>query len=206
MIARNNSYGLDVRYGVNGEQAGEAVDILKGELKDIHEFSDEKIDTVFDLHSASVSGDDLIEVWLMDIDEISEDETILGKNEYIVALKDEYAVPGIAIPNYSAAATMGLSLAALRVAKDKANQWLIRQKEYEILRSEICNKFKVIYQRHEVTENYENFSEEELELMVTGKSGTKLYYTLLYALPPLIKVMEELHKYHELMREALRAA
>lgn len=41
---------------------------------------------------------------------------------YYVALKDDAEKEGVPMPNYTAAANMGLSLAALRIAKEKAKE------------------------------------------------------------------------------------
>lgn len=211
LIAWHNTFGLNVRYVLENDIDGRGLEILKGKLSEelvlrvgSAYVAGEIIETQ-DGEKITVKENELIDIRLENIEGIKKDRKISDR-EYIVALKDDASKPGISIPNYTAAAAMGLSLSALRVARDKLEEQPDTQKEYEQFRSRILDKFRDIYERYDVVANGNDFSEDELELMVMGSSATKLYYAVLYALPPVIKVIEEIHKYHEMMRDVLIAA
>ncbi|UCH72346.1 MAG: hypothetical protein JSW62_02015 [Thermoplasmatales archaeon] len=223
-IKWQNTFGLNIRYVLENDENGQAEKMLKDKLGEVLASRvgnpyvvGETIETK-DGGKIKVEKDELIDIRLENMEGIKEDREI-NDREYIVALKDDSSKPGIAIPNYTAAAAMGLSLAALRVAWDKvpkrqgeekgsvavdksSREW----KEYKKLSGKIVDKFRDIYKRYDVIASKDDFSEDELELMVMGSSATKLYYTVLYALPPVVKVIEAIYKYHEMMRDVLIAA
>ena len=67
------------------------------------------------------TGSDIIEISLKGLDTVKATKAIPDR-AYYVALKDEKDMAGVSIPNYTSAANMGISLAALRVAKEKAKE------------------------------------------------------------------------------------
>ncbi|MCK4851862.1 MAG: hypothetical protein KAS86_02000, partial [Candidatus Omnitrophica bacterium] len=206
LIARQNTFGLDVRYILENDTGGRGSSMLMDELAEIGAISGLDVKELSGRVGAPYIGDKVIEVKLKSLESVGKDKAINGR-EYVVALKDDNSKPGISVPNYTAAATMGLSLAALRVARDDLEEDPGDQKEYEAFRGRILDKFRDIYERFEVIKNKNDFSEHELELMVTGSSDTKLYYTLLYALPPIVKgAIELIDQYHERLQLILQSA
>lgn len=204
LIAWHDSYGLDVRYILNHDADGSALRILKGKLKELGELPGLNADELLARVGPPHTGDEVIDIKLESMVNLEKNRRISDR-EYIVALKDDGSA-GISIPNYTAASVMGLSLAALRIAKEKLEEHPEDQKEYELFRGKVLDKFRDIYERFGVIREKKDFSEDELEMMVTGSSNTKLYYTFLYALPPVVKVIEEIFKYHEMMQDLLQAA
>ena len=211
LIAWHNMFGLNVRYVLENDIDGKVLELLKsklntelGPLVGAPYSLGETIETQ-NGERIEVKEDNLIDIRLENFEGINKDRRIKGR-EYLVALKDDSSKAGTAIPNYTAAAAMGLSLAALRVARDKLEKQPEEQVAYEQFRGKILDRVRSIYKRYSVITNENNFSEDELELMVMGSSATKLYYTMLYALPPVIKIIEEIHKYHEMMRDVLISA
>jgi len=206
-IAWHNTFGLNVRYVLEHDKNGVALRLLKDRLKELGKEPGLDGDALLACVGDPHVGKEVIDVRLESLEFIGKDR-IIKDREYVVALKDDSLKPEILIPNYTAASAMGLSLAALRVAGDKLEKQPENKNEYKIFRNVILGKFRTIYERYEVslTDGNSEFSEEELELMVMGCPATKLYYTILYALPPVIKAIEEINKYHEIMQGVLRAA
>ncbi|MEA3488790.1 MAG: hypothetical protein U9R44_00405 [Candidatus Omnitrophota bacterium] len=206
LIARQNMFGLDVRYILENDTGGRGLSMLMDELAKIGEISGLDVKELSGRVGDPYAGDKVIEVKLKRLESVEKGKVINGR-EYIVALKDDNSKPGISIPNYTAAAAMGLSLAALRVARDDLEEDPGDQKKYEAFRGRILDKFRDIYERFGVIKNKNDFSERELELMVTGSSDTRLYYTLLYALPPVVKgAIELIDQYHERLQLILQSA
>jgi len=205
MIAGQKVHGLNVRYILENDEHGGALELLKDELEDLTVMEGVDIDGLFKEHTVEEAGEGLIEISLKDLEGIK-DMKSLEDREYVVALKDEEATPGVSMPNYTAAANIGLSLAALRIARDKAKA-PDSQLEYEKMRKKVLDRFRAIYRRNEIINTEKDFSEDELELMVIGGSETKLYLAVLYALPPVARmVIEELNEYHETKQLLLQAA
>jgi hypothetical protein len=210
-IAWQNKFGMNIRYILENDEKGRGLALLKAKLNDELSASvgapyaaGDRI-VLRNGREITVESGKLIDIRLENIGRVPKDREI-NDREYIIALKDDGSRAGIPIPNYTAAATMGLSLAALRFARDKIEGESGTRDEYERFRGKVLEKFRDIYRRYDVIKNADDLSEDELELMVAGSSGTKLYFTMLYALPPVIKVIEGIGRYHEIMRDALIAA
>ncbi|MBU1894587.1 MAG: hypothetical protein KJ983_02065, partial [Candidatus Omnitrophica bacterium] len=213
LISWHNKFGLNVRYILENDKDGHALEMLKRRVSEdliscvgVPYVVGETIETR-EGEKIIVEKDEMIDIRLENINSIKKDRKINAR-EYIVALKDDSLKPEISIPNYTAAGAMGLSLAALRVYRDKLTNKSVKQKEYEQFRDDILKKFREIYERYKVrlVDGKSKFRAEELELMVTGSSKTKLYYTLWYSLPPAIKVIEGINKCHEIMQDILKFA
>ncbi|OGW75536.1 MAG: hypothetical protein A2Z72_00165 [Omnitrophica bacterium RBG_13_46_9] len=204
MIAWQGMFGLNVRYifehDTDRTYRDRAAEILIERLVSIarlHGIDQQEL--LLRIGPAHI-GSDVIEVRLKNFDNIDKAATLRDR-EYMVALKDNKEIAGVSIPNYTAATSIGLSMAALRVGKENA-----AKEEYERTRGRILRIMRSIYKRNNVIENEDDFTEDELELMVTGGSNTKLFYTLMYALPPVAKVsMEAINEYHERMQFLLQA-
>ena len=213
MIARHNSLGLDVKYILDHDKDHEALDLLKEKLQEVASASDlNLIELLASIEGPHKNFDEVINIILEDISSIEEDRFILDR-DYLIALEDTSTPNEISIPGYTAGATIGLSLAALRVLWDKvpkkksnekdkgSNEWT----EYKELRNVMSKKFQYIYERHEIN-NAEDYSVDELELAVTGNSSTKLLYTLLYVLKPMIRVdLDLIPEYHTITRLLLQS-
>lgn len=204
LIAWHNIYGLDVRYilqhPTDSVYSGRASLILQDKLKRLGSVPGVDVNELLFRIGTPHTGDDVIEVSLKSLEAIKAIKSIPDKT-YFIALKDERGTPGIAIPNYPAAANMGLALAALRIAKEKDSV------DYNELRDKTLRVFEDIYKRCGTVAREGKFTVDELELMVMGSSDTRLYYAILYALPPIIKTaIEELRKYHEALHLLLQAA
>jgi hypothetical protein len=206
LIAHHNKLGLDIRYILEHDTDGiyrdRALEILKLKLVELGAIPGIDANDLLGRIESPHVGKEVIELSLKSLAAIKTMQHI-PDNTYYVALKDDLEKTGVPIPNYTAAATMGLSLIALFIAKKKAKE----KNEYNELRGNILNVFRSIYKRYAVISEEEKFTADELELMVTGSSDTRLYYTILYALPPIVKAaIEELKKYHESLHLLLQAA
>jgi len=198
-IIEQNTFGLDLRYVLEHDVGGEALSLLKQKLGKLKKVSNLNIDELLSHIGSPHISDDVIEIKLESLESIESDRLIPDR-EYVVALEGDSPETGMSIPNYTTAATIGLSLAALRVCRDEKGTQPSGKREYEMFRKDVLDKFKIMFKRYGIIENKNDFSEDELELMVTGSSATKLYYTLRYALPPIVKVVEGINEYHEIIR------
>jgi len=196
---------MDIRYSLDGDRNDEAMELLRINLEELGDMPGmSRNDLVMSIEPPH-KEDDVITIRLENAEKIQKDR-IIDDKEYIVALKPELADTGTVIPNYTAASVMGLSLAALRNASDSVKDHKMDKKDYDELRKNILSKFREIYYRYDIISSPDSFSEEELEMMVSGASPTKLYYTLYYALPPAVKVTGNIHEYHEILQDTLVAA
>lgn len=200
LIAWHNSLGLDIRYVLENDDAdNNALQILKRKLGDIGKRPGVDLNELLSRVGPEHRGSNVIDISLKSLESINAITQPIPDNAYYVALKDDPDTQGVAIPNYTMAANMGLALAALRIAKDKDG--------YAEVRGRMVKTFRDIYRRYGVISGDDEFKEDQLDLMVCGSSETKKYYTVLYALPPIIKAaIEELKKYHESLRLLLRSA
>ena len=147
------------------------------------------------------TGDDVIDIHLSTVENIGKMGELADK-VYAVALKDNPELPGVSIPNYTAASAIGLSLAAIRTAKDKEGK-----DGYECVRRKVFDIISTIYKRFEIIKDDKEFTVDDLEFMISGCSANKLKYAILYALPPIVKdLVEKLQKYHEALHLILQAA
>lgn len=205
MIAWHNMFDLNIRYilehNTDGAYRDKALAMLKDKLVKLQAIPGIDVSELLLRIGPLHSGDGVIEISLKNLDAIKAIQSI-PDNTYYVALKDDIEKSGVPMPNYTAAANMGLSLAALRIAKEKAKE----KAEYNELRDKILKVFRSIYKRYDVISEEEKFTADELELMVAGSSDTRLYYAILYALPPIVKAaIEEIRKYHESLHLLLQA-
>jgi hypothetical protein len=204
IIAWHHTFGFDIRYALEHDTDSvyrdRALSILKDSLMKLGSIPGINVDELLLHISQPHAGDRVVEVALKNLEAIKTMQAIPDKT-YCVAIKDNVEKTGVAIPNYTAAANMGLSLAALRVAKEK------EKRGYNELRDKILRTFRDIYKKCGIINEENGFTADELDLMVAGSSDTRLYYTILYALPPIMRAaVEELKKYHESLHLLLQAA
>lgn len=219
LIAWHCASGLDVRYILEHDTDSAYRDLAQ---KLLHE----KLEGLGNIPGVDASGllrsigprhtgADVIAVMLTGRDAVKRMGDIPDRT-YVVALKDDEKTTGLPMPSYAAAANIGLSLAALRCVRDTAEGFQAQglgelsrkmMDEYEKLRRDTRDTFRKIYARYKIIFEEDDFAEEELELMVTGSSDTRLYYTLRYALPPIVKVaLEELRRCYEIMHRVMQSA
>jgi len=217
LIAWHNKFNLNIRYMLENDEMGKGLKILQKELYDLGDFPGIDSGKLLDLIGMKNShiGEDAIEVYLQNEETIKE----VGDREYIVALKDNKNVSGIQIPNYSDAATMGLSFAVLRILWDKVPAKIVNDKKkpdessdewriYTELRNMIFGKFNNIFFRYKINiiGGESKFSLIQLQMMVTGNAETRRYLAGVYALPPMIKgaveFIDQCHGNFQLMLQA----
>ncbi|MFH1846301.1 MAG: glycerophosphodiester phosphodiesterase family protein, partial [Candidatus Omnitrophota bacterium] len=116
LISWYNKFGLNVRYILENDKDGRALEMLKGRVSEdlvscvgVPYVVGETIETR-EGEKIIVEKDEMIDIRLENINSIKKDRKINAR-EYIVALKDDSLKPEISIPNYTAAGAMGLSLA-----------------------------------------------------------------------------------------------
>ncbi|MGB3113798.1 MAG: hypothetical protein WBC00_04175 [Candidatus Omnitrophota bacterium] len=198
LIARNNAYGLNVRYVLENDTDDEAFILLKEKLEDLGKLPGIDAKELLSRINAPHKEEKAIEIELKNIKNIKEGESIPDM-KYIVALEEALTVSEVSIPNYTAASCIGLSLAVLRLANEQGHQTYISE------RKRIFEKLKSIYERFGI--NPGGFEEAQLDMMVTGSSDTKRYYTMSYVLPPIAKAaIENLRHYHDIIHRILQAA
>lgn len=201
LIALHYSEGLNIRYvlegGVDAAYRKRALEILRSKVKEfasMHGINGHGLLSCLDsLHQ----GEGVVKVVMADTDTVKNIK-MLGDNEYPVALENESADDTVScIPNYTAAFSIGLSLVALRLIKRDEPE------RYSELRDSVLGKLTAIYSRYAVIFEKKEFTAEQLDLMVSGHSQTRLYYAVLYALPPAVKIsvdrLREHHKYIQLL-------
>ncbi|MBD3296060.1 MAG: ROK family protein [Candidatus Omnitrophica bacterium] len=198
----HSHFGMDIRYIFKGDSRVKATEILKQELtKSFGYYSEEQISDIGVPHTAN----NVIDVNLMPRSSVSKEQKI-GVREYLVTLEGVSASKGSALPNFTAGTAMGISLAYLRFAKESVDSENIDNTDYEKAREKVLEEFRSIFLRYGIIKDSKDFSETELELMVSGTSDTKLYYALRYSLPPACKVIKDIVRYHEMLRDVLFAA
>ncbi len=204
MIAWHNTFGFDIRYILLHEKDKEyeqrAKALLRSKLDHLVNTIpglNLNIDRILTPHDIAEKPK-TIEIQLRNIDAIKKMHTI-PERTYPVALKEDDKIPGVSIPNYTAASAIGLSLAALRVAKEE------KPEEYSEKIKRTIKTFRSVYVRHGL--NAVGFTEDVLDMMVNGSSNTRLEYIILYALPPIVKdAIEKINEYHRNIQLLLQAA
>jgi len=201
IIACHDSYNFNTRYILEDDADGDALDVLKEAIVELSAIPGVNKQELLSRIGPAYTGDSVVDIYIQNIDNINKSRE-LQDSEYVIGLKIDVDDPWVSIPNYGAAASIGLSLAALHVAKrNRSNN------EYELLRKKVLKKFRTIFERWDIINALDDFSEDELELMITGSSETKLFYAGIYALPPIIKALiDDLDKYHKEMQLILQAA
>lgn len=206
LVAAHKAKGLNIRYILEHDKdpayKSAAEKILKDEISNLPVDTGTLVDSITNVpHKA----DNAMDISLKGFDKISamkKNGAVLGDNQFIVALKDDTTTPGVALPNYSAAMSVGLALAALHDAKSRYSS-----DNYKQLKDKMLERISAIFMRFGMTGKDMKFSNAELELMVSGASTTKLFYALMYALPPAVKVaIERLKFFHETLELLLQAA
>jgi hypothetical protein len=195
---------LDVRYilehGSDPLYAGKAKTLLEEKINGMAHIPGIDRNLLLSRINAPHSGEGVIEVSLKRTDSIDKAQP-LKEREYIVALKEDDTHAGISMPNYTASSAIGLSLAALRVAKETVSNAV----EYESMRDNAWKRLVEIYKRSGIETN--DLTKDVVDMMVSGGSDTRLYYAVMYALPPIVKAaIEELRKYHEALHILLQSA
>ncbi len=130
----------------------------------------------------------------------------LKTNQYPVAMDGAVAVEetGVALRNFEAALTIGLSKAALVIAKRKDKE-TGRDEELPKLRKYMQQKLDEIYKvafGEEV-----RITEKTLDGMIHHASAVRLNLAISLALPPIVRMpVDRLEEFHEHIQRALRAA
>jgi hypothetical protein len=131
----------------------------------------------------------------------------LKENQYPVAMDGATWVrgEGAALRNFDAALTIGLSKAALVMAKRRDGQKnLDDEKELPQLRKELCEKLQGLY---EVFRTDVKLTEKTLDYMIASDPAVRLNLAISLALPPLTRMaIESLQDLHESIHRVLSAA
>ena len=205
MMAWHNSYGIDARYMIENDLDGEALCILKDKIAALAGIDGINADKIAASINHPYKTAEQIDIRLENIFSVKQKKDI-NDREYIIALKDNNA-PGIVIPNYVAASVLGLSLAALRFMNESTLSNPDKQNDYEDLRLKTLDKFTAIYLNLNIIQDKDDFTVTQLELMVSGSSEARLYYSLEYALPFAVKLLiEDINRCHDKIQEILYAA
>jgi hypothetical protein len=201
IIALNQTFNLNIRYVLENDTNGQAMTLLRSELIGLSKIPGVNGDELLLCIGIPHVGDNVINVHLATIENIGK-LGVLSDRQYAVALKEDSDLFGVSIPNYTAASAIGLSLAALRVAKDKEVK-----DGYESMRGKVFDIISSIYKRFGIIKEDREFTVDDLEFMVSGCPANKLKYAILYALPPIVKdLVERLGQYHEALQLMLQAA
>jgi hypothetical protein len=201
LIAWNNAFGLNIRYVIENDTDGKALEILKSELIEVSKIPGVNGEDLLSRIGLPHAGDNVINIYLVTIDNIRKIAQLTDK-EYTIALKDDPELPGVSIPNYTAASAIGLGLASLREAKEKEGT-----SGYESLRRKTFDLVSGIYKRFGIIKDDKEFTITDIEFMVTGCFENKIEYAIRYALPPIVKdLAERLQRHHEAMQLVLQAA
>lgn len=201
LIARNNVFGLNIRYVLDSDPDGGALAALKSELEELAKMPGMNKEELLSRLGPPHAGNDVINIYLATIDNIKKIGQLADK-ECAVALKDDPELPGVSIPNYTAALTIGIALAALKAAKEK-----LEKGEYEDMRSKMFDAVSRIYRRFGIIKDDAEFTVNDFEFMVTGCSENKLKYAFIYALPPVVKAaIDTLKEYHMATQILLQSA
>ncbi|MDP3730017.1 MAG: hypothetical protein Q8R14_00640, partial [Candidatus Omnitrophota bacterium] len=202
-IAWHNTFGLNIRYILeNDTQDKRAHEILKNKIIELGKIPGVNAEELLSRINTPHTGENVIEVVLRSIENVKAMQRV-GDREFVVALKDDFTKEGVSIPNYTAASAIGLSIASLRIAKEKE----AKPDEYNRLKDKVFRVIKSIYERYNIVTKEDGFTLDDLEFMVTGCPENKIYYAILYALPPIAKdLVERIGRYHETLHLILQAA
>lgn len=202
-IAWHNTFGLNIRYVLeNDTQDKKAQEILKNKIIELGKIPGVNAEELLSRIGNPHAGENVIEVILRSVENVKAMKQVEDK-EFVVALKDDLTKEGVAIPNYTAASAIGLSIASLRIAKEKET----KPDEYNRVKDKVFRVIKSIYERYNIITKEDGFTLDDLEFMVTGCPENKLYYAILYALPPIAKdLVERIGRYHEALHLILQAA
>ncbi|MBP7055636.1 MAG: GNAT family N-acetyltransferase [Candidatus Omnitrophica bacterium] len=206
LMAWHNTSGLDVRYALvdsDEDYRAKALGLLKEKLTRLAAMPGIRLDVeaMLKLHTES----NMIEVLLVDMEALKGMKT-MPDNMYPVALLRDMEGAGVNIPNYTAAAAIGLSLAGLRIASQRA-----AAHEYQSRLKEAFETIERIYKRWGV--DTKDFNKSVLDMMVnthlnfSGESRRQLIISLKLALPPMLKAaIEKLHEVHQAIQLMLQSA
>jgi len=215
-IAWHNTFGFNIHYILQHDDESydtvNAEKILTAKLNDLRIFSGINVDELISRVGSAypekdASGEQTLEVWLRGREGIEQDR-IEHKEipdwAYPVALDRAEDLPGEALPNYSAASSIGLALAAFNIVAEETDK---SGTIYEDVRNEIMETLHNIYLAYNLITSEDEFKEEDLINLVQAQSEIRYDYVIQYALPPIIKQdLEMLRKYHEKIQDILQAA
>ncbi len=135
-----------------------------------------------------------------------DNDVALKENQYPVALYGFNNIEdrGVVLRNFEAALTIGLSKAALVIAKRRdAEKGEGDEKELPGLKKELREKLQRLYG---VFRPLVFLNEDTLDYMISPYSTVRLNLAISLALPPLTRMaVEELYEFHEAMQLALQA-
>lgn len=203
LIAWHDLLGMDIRYMLEKDTTGgRALNMLKEELAKLATVPGINVDELLAKVAAPHPGDGVITVALRTASRIRGMEDV-GKRELLVALKGSPKRPGISIPDYASASSIGLSMASLVAAGEETSA----NGEYERARLKAFQTIRDIYRRAGIIKNKDEFTVEDLEFMISGCAENKLSYALLYAFPPIVKdLTNKISEYFRQLNVILQAA
>jgi len=203
LIAWHDLLGLDVRYMLEKDTTSHrALNILKKELAKLATVPGINADELLAKVAAPHTGEEVITVALR-TDSRIRGMSEVGDRELLVALRGSPKRPGISLPDYGSASSIGLSLAALRAAGEKTSA----EVAYERIRLRTFQTIRDIYRRAGVIKKKGEFTVDDLEFMVSGCAENKLSYALLYAIPPIAKdLTNKISEYFRQLNILLQAA
>ena len=214
-ICWHNMYGLQVRYALEDETDPEYALLATWYLREIVkklpvENAAKIAENIGNLHKPS---DKLIEVRLANSDALEalkNSANQIGPRQLFIALQPKPDMPSI--PNYTAASSIGLSQAALRIATDRVieekqikDQFAAFDNIEKDLKDDIMDKIRKIYKRYEIINDYYDFDIDLLKFMVVGHPLNRLDFAIHYALPPITaesEKLDELHETQQLLKQA----
>ncbi len=207
LIARHDTFGIDARYileqDADEHYKDDALKILKEKLTALGRLPGVDPGKLLSRIDKPHSGDNVIDINLKNKEAVEKMDH-LGSREYVIALNDDTGREAVPVPNYTVASNLGLALAALRIAKEKEG---LDKNEYCRTREKVLKTFKSVFLRYGMIKTEEDFMIDELEMMVTGSSATRLYYAVLYALPPMVKgAVKLIDRCHEELQLLLQSA
>lgn len=206
MAWHHKKFGLDIHYSLMDKDEAyveKALELLNEKLNQLNNIPG--IDLDVDAMLTPHKGDNVIEVPLMDMEALWAMKD-MPENMYPVALLKDREGEGYNLPNYTAAAAIGLSMAGLRVASQKDTEI-----EYKSKRKEAFRTMTGIYERYGV--DTKEFTEDALDILVNAKknfsaeSRRELIISLKLALPSIIKAaIDKLHECHQALQLLLQSA
>jgi len=209
MITVHSMFNMNIRYILENDTDYKAFYALMAKLERLAKFPGVDREKLLSSLEKPYSGDNVIEIMLKTDENIGKMQEKVNDWEFVICLADNPEKLGVPIPNYTAAATVGLAQMALRVAAGKAKGEDMMKKFDAIehgYKKNMFSKIKRIYERYGVTKN-KKFIMEDLKFMVAGCSRNKIDYAKAFALPPIAKdLVERINEVHEIMHRILQSA
>ncbi|MBL7072533.1 MAG: hypothetical protein ISS33_01985 [Candidatus Omnitrophica bacterium] len=210
-IAWYVSHGLKIRYVLeNDNDKSEALFLLRNKLEELSERFNVSKEKLLATVGAPFTGDNVIKVILKTDENIGKMNKEINDWEFVVSLTDDPEKTGIPIPNYSAAAAIGIAQAILRAVAEETQE-KDKFKKFDAIKNStketFLNRIKRIYQRYGVIGKDKDFGIDVLKFMVMGCSRNKIIWAKEYALRPIVKdLVNKINRFHTTMQKMLQAA